>query len=164
MMPAIDPRYDARRKRARVAMFITAGAIMASSALGGTRFGGWRWAPWVLGLALIIVFTAISMNSGGGPRGRRGISGLSGRDRAAGDRFDGLVAHRWHGLVMVSRMMPGPAGRRWLAEAESVLWEITAAQRAAAVRSYLLSGPRVAAVMWAYAGLRRVRPRPRHPR
>ncbi len=146
-------------------MFITAGAIMASSALGGTRFSGWRWAPWVLGLTLIIVFTAISMNSGGCPRGRRGISGLSGRDRAAGDRFDGLlVAHRWHGLVMVSRMMPGPAGRRWLAEAESVLSEITAAQRAMAVRSYLLSGPRVAAVMWAYAGLRRVRPGPRHPR
>lgn len=45
MMPAIDPRYDACRKRARVAMFITAGAIMASSALGGTRFSGWRWAP-----------------------------------------------------------------------------------------------------------------------
>ena len=84
--------------------------------------------------------------------------------RAAGDRFDGLVAHRWHGLVMVSRMMPGPAGRRWLAEAGSVLWEITAAQRATAVRSYLLSGPRLAAVMWAYAGLRRVRPGPRHPR
>jgi hypothetical protein len=58
---------------------------------------------------------------------------------------------------MVSRMMPGPAGRRWLAEAESVLWEITAARRSAAVRSYLLSGPRVAAVMWACACLRRVR-------
>jgi hypothetical protein len=164
MMPAIDPRYDARRKRARVAMFIAAVATVASSVLDGTRFSGWRWAPWALGLTLIIVFTAISMNSGGGPHGRRGISGLSGRDRAAGDRSDGLVAHRWHGLVMVSRMMPGSAGRRWLAEAESVLWEITAAQRATAVRSYLLSGPRVAAVMWAYAGLRRVRPGPRHPR
>ena len=164
MMPAIDPRYDARRKRARVAIFINAGAIVASTALGGTRFRGWLWAPWVLGLTLIIVFTAISMNSGGGPRGRRGISGLSGRDRAAGDRFDGLVAHRWHGLVMVSRMMPGPAGRRWLAEAESVLWEITAARRGAAVRSYLLSGPRVAAAMWTHVCLRQVRPGPRHPR
>ena len=164
MMPAIDPRYDVRRKRARVAMFIAAGATVASSVLDGTRFSGWRWAPWVLGITLIIVFTAISMNSGGGPRGRSGISGLGGRDRAAGDRFDGLVAHRWHGFVMVSRMMPGPAGRRWLAEAESVLWEIAAAQRPAAVRSYLLSAPRVAAVMWAYAGLRRVRPGPRHPR
>jgi len=164
MMPAIDPRYDARRKRARVAVFITAGAITASSALDGTRFSGWRWAPWVLGLTLIIVLTAISMNPGGGPRGRRGMSGLSGRDRAAGDRFDGLVAYRWHGLVIVSRMMPGPAGRRWLAEAESVLWEIAADQQATAVRSYLLSGPRMAAVMWAYAGLRRVRPGSRHPR
>lgn len=128
-------------------MFITAGATIASSALGGTRFSGWRWAPWILGLTLIIVFTAISMNSGGGPRGRLGISGLSGRGRAAGDRCDGLAGRRWHGLVMVSRMMPGPAGRRWLAEAESVLSEIAAAQRATAVRSYLLSGPRVAAVM-----------------
>ena len=77
MMPAIDPRYDARRKRARVAMFIAAGTTIASSALDGTRFVGWRWALWALGLTLIIVFTAISMNSGGGPRGRRGISGLS---------------------------------------------------------------------------------------
>jgi hypothetical protein len=164
MMPAIDPRYDARRKRARVAMFINAGAIVASTALGGTRFSGWRWAPWVIGVTLIIVFTAISMNSRSGPRGRRGISGLSGRDRAVGDQFDAPVTHRWHGLVMVSRMMPGPAGRRWLAEAQSVLWEIAAVQRARAVRSYLLSGPLVAALMWAYEGLRRMRPGPRHPR
>jgi hypothetical protein len=64
----------------------------------------------------------------------------------------------------VSRIMPGLPGRRWLAEAGSVLWEITAAQRATAVRSYLLSGLRVAAMMWAYAALRRVRPGPRHRR
>jgi hypothetical protein len=32
-----------------------------------------------------------------------------------------------------------------------MLWEIAAAQRATAVRSYLLAGPCVAAVMWAYA-------------
>jgi hypothetical protein len=166
MMPAIDPRYDARRKRARVAVFITAGAIVASSALGGTRFGGWRWLPWALGITLIIVFCAVSMNSGGSPRGRRGMSGMSGlggRDLALGSRLDGLAAHRRHGLVMVSRMMPGPAGRRWLAETESVLWEITAARRGAAVRSYLVSGPRVATVMWAHACLRRVRPGPRDP-
>jgi len=159
MMPAIDPRYDARKKRARVAMFITAGAIVVSSALDGTRFSGWRWVTWVLGLTLIIVFCAISMNASGGLRGSLGC----GRGRAVGDRSDGLVAHRWHGLVMVSRIMPGPAGRRWLAEADSMLWEIAAAQRAAAVRSYLVSGPRLAAVMWAYEGLRWVRPGPRHP-
>jgi hypothetical protein len=167
MMPAIDPRYDARKKRVRVAMFIAAGATVVSSALGGTRFRGWQWVPWVLGLSLIIVFCVISMNSGGGLRARRGMSGMSGligRGRGAGDRSDGTVAHRWPGLVMVSRMMPGPAGRRWLAEAESVLWEIAAARRATAVRSYLLSGPWLAAVMWAHEGLRRVRPGPRHPR
>jgi hypothetical protein len=104
------------------------------------------------------------MNSRGGPRGRREMSGLGGRASALGGWLDGQAAHRRHGLVMVSRMMPGPAGRRWLAEAESVLWEITAARRGAAVRSYLLSGPRVAAVMWAHACLRRVRPGPRRPR
>lgn len=164
MMPAIDPRYDARKKRARIAMFINASAIVVSTALGGTRFSGWRWVPWVLGLTLILVFTAISMNSGGGLRGRRGISGLTGRGQAAGDRLDGMVAHRWHGLVMVSRIMPGPAGRRWLAEAESVLWEMAVTQRTTAFRSYLLSGPRLAAMMWVYEGLRRVRPGPRHPR
>ncbi|MGH3150492.1 MAG: hypothetical protein ACRDOB_07165 [Streptosporangiaceae bacterium] len=148
-------------------MFITASATVVSSVLDGTRFSGWQWAPWVLGLTLILVFTAISMNSGGGLRGRRGmsgISGLNGRGRAAGDRLDGTVAHRWHGLVMVSRIMPGPAGRRWLAEAESVLWEMAATQRTTAIRSYVVSGPRLAAMMWAYEGLRRVRPGPRHPR
>lgn len=166
MIPAIDPRYDARKKRARVAMFISAGATVVSSALSGTRFSGWQWVPWVLGLSLIIVFCAISMNSGG-LRTRRaisGMSGLSGRGRGAGEQSDGRAAHRWHGLVMVSRMMPGPAGRRWLAEAESVLWDIPAARRAPAVRSYLLSGPRLAALMWAHEGLRWVRPGPRHPR
>jgi hypothetical protein len=164
MMPAIDPRYDARRNRARVAVFITAGTITVSSALDGTRFSGWRWLPSALGITLIIVFCAVSMNSRGGQRGRREMSGLGGRDPALGGRLDGQAAHRRHGLVMVSRMMPGPAGRRWLAEAESVLWEITAARRGAAVRSYLLSGPRVAAAMWTHVCLRQVRPGPRHPR
>jgi hypothetical protein len=45
MMPAIDSRCDARRKRARVAVFITAGTITVSSALDGTRLVGWRWLP-----------------------------------------------------------------------------------------------------------------------
>ena len=41
---------------------------------------------------------------------------------------------------------------------------IAATQRTTAIRSYLLSGPRLAAMMWAHEGLRRVRPGPRHPR
>lgn len=94
-MPAVGPRYDARRKRVRVAVFITAGAIMASSALGGTRFSGWRWLPRALDITLIIVFCAVSVNSGGSPRGRRGVSGLGGHDPALGGRPAGQAGAGW---------------------------------------------------------------------
>ena len=66
-------------------------------------------------------------------------------------------------LVMVSRMMPGAAGRRWLAEAESLLSEIAAARRGAAIRSYLLSAPRLVLMMWAQEVLRRARPGQKRP-
>jgi len=66
-------------------------------------------------------------------------------------------------LVMVSRLMPRPAGCRWLAEAESLLPEIAAARRGAAIRSYLLSAPRLVVMMWAREALRRARLGPRHP-
>jgi hypothetical protein len=66
--------------------------------------------------------------------------------------------------VVVSRLMPGPAGRRWLAEAESLLSEIAAARRGAAIRSYLLSAPRLVLTMWVQAAVRRARPGPRRPR
>ena len=64
---------------------------------------------------------------------------------------------------MMSRLMPRSAGRRWLAEAESLLAEVTAARRGAVVRSYLLSAPRLAVMMWARQVLRRARPGPRRP-
>jgi hypothetical protein len=103
MMPGIDPRSQARKKRARIGAFITAGAAMASSALSGTRFSPWEWVPWVLGLTVITVFTAIAMAaSGGRPGGRERDSGLSGRGRDD-DGPAGTAAHRWHMLVMVSR-------------------------------------------------------------
>jgi hypothetical protein len=66
-------------------------------------------------------------------------------------------------LVMASRLMPRSAGRRWLAEVDSLLSEITPARRAPAVRSYLLSAPRLAVMMWAREALRRPRPGPRRP-
>jgi len=71
--------------------------------------------------------------------------------------------HRSRTLAAVSRLMPAAAGRRWLAEAESLLAEVTAGRRAAAVRSYLLSAPRLAVMMWARQVLRRLRPGPRRP-
>ena len=66
-------------------------------------------------------------------------------------------------LVVVSRLMPGPAGCRWLAKAGSLLSEIAAARRGAAIRSYLLSAPRLVVMMWAREVLRRARLGPRHP-
>ena len=52
-------------------------------------------------------------------------------------------------LRAVARLMPRAAGRRWLAEAESLLFEMSAARRGRAIRSYLCSAPRLAGMMWA---------------
>jgi len=164
MMPGLDSPKEARRKqRVRVVVVIGACAATASAAVDGSRFhASWYWMPWVLGLTAIVVFTGVAMAiSGDLPRGRgRGSGSL----RASGRDDDGPVAvatYRWRMLVMVSRMMPGAAGRRWLAEAESLLSEIAAARRGAAIRSYLLSAPRLVLMMWAQEVLRRARPGPR---
>jgi hypothetical protein len=98
---------------------------------------------------------------GRGVRGKGG--GQSGRGRDDGDGPAGEAVRGWHALAVVSRLMPRTAGRRWLAEAQSLLAEVTAARRGAAVRSYLLSAPRLAAMMWARQVLRRARPGPRRP-
>jgi hypothetical protein len=63
----------------------------------------------------------------------------------------------------MSRLMPASAGRRWLAEAESLLAEVTSSQRGAAVRSYMRSAPRLAAMMWVHELLRRARRGARWP-
>jgi hypothetical protein len=59
--------------------------------------------------------------------------------------------------------MPAPSGQRWLAEAESLLSEIAAARRGAAVRSYLRSAPRLTVMMWAHEVLRLARLGSRRP-
>jgi hypothetical protein len=71
-------------------------------------------------------------------------SGLSGRGRDDDGGPAGEAVHRRQTLAVVSRLMPASAGRRWLAEAESLLAEVTAARRGATIRSYLLSAPRLA--------------------
>jgi hypothetical protein len=159
-MPPIDPRYDARRKRALMAAFTGGGAVMAWAVLSASRFSAWDWVPVA---ACWIILTAIGVAGlAGRPGGRGRGSGLRGRGRDD-DGPAGAAAHRWRTLVMVSRLMPGPAGCRWLAEAESVLAEIAAARRGAAIRSYLLSALRLAVMMWAREVLRRARPGRRHP-
>jgi hypothetical protein len=150
-----DPGKERRKKRGHAGGFIGCGAIIVS----GLLQPGWQWVPLAVGAS-----AAIAVAAGGGlPGGHRRGSGLSGRGRDDDDGPAGAAAHRWHMLVMVSRLMPRPAGRRWLAEAESLLSEITAARRGAAIRSYLLSAPRLAVMMWAREARRRARPGPRRP-
>ena len=154
------PCKERRKKRGRVAGFIGSGTIIIS----GLFQPGWQWVPFAVGtVAVTAVGVSIDL-PGGRRRGGHGRgSDLSGRGRDDDDGPAGPAAHRWRMLVMVSRLMPGPAGRRWLAEAESLLSEITAARRGAAVRSYLLSAPRLAVMTWAREARRRARPGPRRP-
>jgi hypothetical protein len=124
----------------------------------------WQWVPIAVGTsAAIAVGASIDMPAGRGRGSRRRGSGLTGRGRDDDDGAVGAAAHRWRMLGMASWLMPRSAGRRWLAEAESLLSEIRAARRGAAVRSYLLSAPRLAVMMWAREVLRRARPGPRRP-
>lgn len=51
-------------------------------------------------------------------------------------------------LRAVAWLMPRAAARRWLAEVESLLFELPAGRRARAVRSYVLCAPRLAMMMW----------------
>jgi hypothetical protein len=160
MMPDISPREERRKKRAPVIMFILCVAFLVAALLQP----GWQWLPLAVGTAASTA-VGVSIDMPGGRRrgSRRRGSGFAGRGRDDDDEPAGAVAHRWHVLVMVSRLMPGPAGRRWLAEADSLLSEITATRRGAAVRSYLLSAPGLAAMMWAREVQRRARPGPRRP-
>ena len=161
MRPGIDPREDARKQRARIGLLVYWVVVTASTVLlSGTRFSAWRWMPGALG---ITVFTVVALAGNGyRPAGRGRGGGASGRGRDD-DGPVGAAAHRWRMLVLVSRLMPRSKGRRWLAEAGSLLSEIAAARRGAAIRSYLLSAPRLMVMMWAREILRRARLGPRRP-
>jgi hypothetical protein len=71
-------------------------------------------------------------------RGRNGGSPGIGLGASAGP--GPAMTGRQPVLRTMARLMPADAGRRWLAEAESLLFEMPAGQRGQAVRSYL--GPR----------------------
>jgi hypothetical protein len=89
---------------------------------------------------------------------RRGGGGAAhGRGPAARVTSGPVIAGRWPALRPVSRLMPGPMGRRWLAEAQSLLAEADAGQRRAAARSYLRSAPRLILIMWLAELSRRAR-------
>jgi hypothetical protein len=151
------PYRERGEKRARVGGFIGCGTVIIS----GLFQPDWQWVPFAVGVPVVVAVVTSSDLRGGGRTGHGRGSGPSrgGRDD------DGPVgaAHRWRMLAMVSRLMPGPGGRRWLAEAESLLSEIAPAGRGAAIRSYLLSAPGLVVMMWAREARRRARPGPRRP-
>jgi hypothetical protein len=166
MMPDID-REERRKKRAPVISSIICGALTVT-VLIQLLSPGWQWLPLAVGIAAATA-VGVSIDPPGRPgtghprAGRRSGSGFSGRDRDDDDGPGGPTAHRWRMLVMASLLMPRSAGHRWLAEAESLLSEITAARRGAAIRSYMLSAPRLAAVTWARTVLRQARPGRQRP-
>jgi hypothetical protein len=179
MTPDIDPGEVRRRNLGRVSALIGS-CTMGISALFQPA---WEWVPIAVGMSAAIAVAA----SADRPGRRRRDSGLTGRalilliregpvtgGRGSGrgvtgpgrdddDGPAGATAHQWRVLAMVSRLMPGPVGRRWLAEAESLLSEIAPVRRGAAIRSYLLSAPWLAVMMWAREVQRRARLGPRRP-
>jgi hypothetical protein len=159
IMPSTDPRKERGMRRARACLCIAMGTMLV---LVLAR-PGWTWVPTAFVIAVSVI-TSIAAAGGlsGGLRGVGGGRGGRGRDDDA-DRPAGTPSHRWHLLVMMSRLMPRPAGRRWLAEAESVLSEIAPARRGAAKRSYLLSATALVAVTWAREAQRRARAGTRRP-
>jgi hypothetical protein len=161
LMPDIDPRKERVKQWARVGICIA----MAAVAVLVIIQPDWTWVTPAFVIAVSVLSTIARTGGLPGDRGRRsgGDSGLSERGRDDDDGPDGAAAHRWRMLLMASRLMPGPAGRRWLAEAESLLSEIAPIRRGAAIRSYLLSAAGLAVMMWAREVQRRARLGTRRP-
>jgi hypothetical protein len=155
MMPGVGPHEEQVRQRVRLGLC----AAMAAMTVLVIIRPGWTWVP----AAFVVTVAALSTIAvrGGLPRVRSRGSGLSGRGRDDHDGPVSAAACPWPTLVVLSQVMPRSAGRRWLAEASSLLSEITGARRGAAVRSYLVSAPRLVVMMWAREVSRRLRRGPR---
>ena len=91
----------------------------------------------------------------------RGMFGALARrtaGRGAVPAVSGLMAGAaWRAMCVASRLMPRDADSRWLAEAESFLFEAPPAQQRRALRNYLVTAPQVIAVSWAGHLARRIR-------
>jgi len=160
MTPRTGPRRDRVKKRG-IAWLAGAGMWIALGGAVALAPGPAGWArvtfACCMGLTAVIFIAVYRRRSGREGNG----SGVRSRDGDAGS--DGGRAHRWRTLAVTSRLMPASDGRRWLAEAESLLAEVAPDRRGAAVRSYLLSAPRLAAMMWTLRVLRWLRPGTRRP-
>lgn len=93
------------------------------------------------------------------PRGLSSVLMRRASSRGAVPAVSGLMAGAdCRVMCAASKLMPQAAGSRWLAEAESFLFEVPVAQRHRAVRNYLITAPQVIAVSWAGHLARRTRP------
>ena len=130
----------------RVGPFVALACVVIGNA--AVLFVGW---PDTDGFLIRVHGRRIRGERGGrGERGQRGGRGPSGTLGPKGDAGHApMTAGERPVLRAVARLMPRAAGRRWLAEAESLLFEMPAARRGRAVRSYLCSAPRLAGMMWA---------------
>jgi hypothetical protein len=157
MLP--DSPVPARRKKALLILgALTSCGIGVFSLLAGPP----THAPAILALAFVVVANAgivyyawpatdgfLLRARGERKRGTgRGGSSALGLDHTAGQAPAPTPGRPV--LRAAARLMPRAAGRRWLAEAESLLFEMPARQRGKAVRSYLRSAPRLALMMWAH--------------
>ena len=86
--------------------------------------------------------------------------------RAAGNdaASTGMAARAgWRAMQIVARLMPPAAGRRWLGEAESFLFEAPPRLRRDALASYVAGIPKVITLSWAAVLTRHRRPAGRGP-
>jgi|SRR5208282_4588582 len=60
-------------------------------------------------------------------------------------------------MWVASGLMPRAAGKRWLEEAQSYLFEAPREHRSRTTRNYLLTAPQVIVVSWTYVLARRIR-------
>jgi hypothetical protein len=162
------PPFSARQKRV---ILVTGGAASCSVGALDLLLGVGVNELTLLALAGIVIGSAGFAFIGWPARDRLPAGVRHGRGHAA----DGGVLEGGVGLTptptdrplvlrAVARLMPPTAGRRWLAEAGSLLFEVAAGQRGRTVRSYLLSAPRLVVLMWAGELSRRAWLRFRRPR
>ncbi len=153
------PRLSAGKRRALVAVSAIIGLASAAYSLLRTSHPvGFQYLAVALAAVGFAACAAVAWPRDGGRGG-----GLSGRTRDDDGGPADRPAAKWHALCLVAWLMPRSAGRRWLAEADSLLSEMPAARRRAAFRSYLLSAPRLVAIMWVREVSRRARLGPRRP-
>jgi len=144
-----DPRLRLRRRRAGmiVGAAISSGvAIWAMVQVGNPG-------PALVILANAALITAYWPRTAGRdgfwPRGG-GRGPVFRGHKTDGDAGRAPLPLRWGpALSLASRLMPRDPGRRWLAEANSVLSETDTGRQRAAICSYLRSAPRLVVTMWA---------------